>query len=195
MNISLFNGVFTLLNAGSLMVVVGFYLCFYKCLELFVIRVIYDASGSSLISASISSLLGCCSGSSGYRSNSSRSTLTSAGASIPKRTLSPLTFTIVNVIESPSLIFSQTLRDSTSIFLMPPIFMNNIFGLYRGSKRKGKERERSNEHINIMQLSLFGDNASRSLERPEILCFPFPCFRWFKRCKCLHRNRLCLGKE
>lgn len=48
-------------------------------------------------------------------SNSSRSTSTSAGASMPTRTLSPDIFTIVTTIESPKRIRCDSLRDKTSI--------------------------------------------------------------------------------
>ena len=69
---------------------------------------LYAAFRSSLAAGSFAAACGC---------SSSRSTSTSGGASMPSRTLSPETRTIVKIIESPSRIRSDTLRESTSMFL------------------------------------------------------------------------------
>jgi len=62
-----------------------------------------------------------------WGSSSPRSTTTSDGACMPKRTRSPATRTTVTTIESPSRIHSLSRRDSTSI--MPPPMRQRGLGL------------------------------------------------------------------
>src|SRR4051794_1090417 len=68
--------------------------------------------------------------------SSSRKTSTFGGASIPRRTLSPDTRTIVRTMESPSRIRSDSLRDNTS-----------MIGLRANELPRGYEFERLNRTL------------------------------------------------